>query len=143
VADVRLLAPHPGYIDPREVRYLAASLRRRGLDVEIEKAPDNVRYSAPWDVIVLYLDKIAEAKDVAVAAAVVVAWARRRWRRLRGKHFNSDHLVLIYGPDGKILKRIYLDDDDPRELKSERDQREAMNGASEKNRNRTLGPRSQ
>jgi SecDF, P1 head subdomain len=121
---VELQAPHPGYIERRAVANLAASLTRRGFEVSVKATPAGVRYSTPWNVLLITLDHVADAAGVAAVVASAIGWAKRRWRR--GNDINDTYFIRLRTANSRKVRRILIEDGEVHELKSQKEQDEAF-----------------
>ena len=55
-----------------------------------------------------------------------------RWRRRRDDPFNRDHLLIVEDSNGKVLRRILIEEGNARQMHSAAEQHEAMIRASER-----------
>jgi hypothetical protein len=63
-----------------------------------------------WDVAT---DLVGDVTTVAGPIGFIIGWMRRRSRRERDEHPDSrprPRTIQIYGPDGKALKRVVIED---------------------------------
>lgn len=95
----------------------------------------------PWHVVQVILDETADAASIGVVITTVVAWAKQRWKDKKDKDEDlflehEDHLVQIHGPNGEVLKSVYVEDNKAHELSSRRDLRRAEKRAWKRARKR-------
>jgi hypothetical protein len=94
----------------------------------------------PWHVVQVILDETPDAASIGAVIATIVMWAKKRWKDKKDKDENSveheDHLVQIHGPNGEVLKSVYVEDNKTHELSSRRDLRRAEKRAWKRARKR-------
>jgi len=107
---------------------LAEDLRQERFDAKVEQShvqaaptPDGI----PWDVVMIYLDDAAKAAIGALVTTIVGWAAKRRWRSKNG----PDQLVHIYGPNGEVVKMIYVEGEEAHEVSTRRGLRKAARRA--------------
>lgn len=121
------MTPRPDYLiepgnpydfSPDELDELRRELASEGVSVAIARRPERgygVTFVEVLHVWNLVTDVVGDVTTMVGPVAVVCRYLRRRAQREREQHPDAKprpRVVTLLGPDGRVVKRIVLDDAD-------------------------------
>jgi hypothetical protein len=114
VINVTLEPANPYDYNREELQHLGAELSRQNHEIEVTI---NLRPERGYGVTYIEVLNITASSLGILSAllAIVVPWARDRWRKDRADHPGQDprpRVLRLYGPDGRVAKLILIDGPD-------------------------------
>jgi hypothetical protein len=130
VSEIKIRPANPYDFNNEELEDLAEEIHREDPDLEVEVSalPERGYGVTPIEVIAVITatgGAVAAVKETAKAAQATIGWMRKRWQKDKEEGGGAPRrrvVRVLYGPDGKELRSIAIDEPDgsPQEKSVER-----------------------